>query len=118
MRMKICPECGKPISYNYYFGAYICNDCDWEQPINYAPKEKKVATTPSAETSLVLLPVCTNCGKVIDNLEYNIEAYHTPSKNYLSTINFTPGCCPFCGQEISNISCENKFLNFFNSMRR
>ena len=116
MKMKICPKCGKPISYNYYFGAYICNDCDWEQPINYAPKEKKVATTPSAETSLVLLPVCTNCGKVIDNLEYNIEAYHTPSKNYLSTINFTPGCCPFCGQEISNISCENKFLDFFNSM--
>ena len=32
MKMKICPKCGKPISYNYYFGAYICNDCDWEQP--------------------------------------------------------------------------------------
>lgn len=28
--MKICPKCGKVVSYNSYFGAYICTDCDWE----------------------------------------------------------------------------------------
>lgn len=28
--MKICPKCGKVISYNSYFGAYICTDCKWE----------------------------------------------------------------------------------------
>ncbi len=28
--MKICPKCGKVVSYNSYFGAYICTECDWE----------------------------------------------------------------------------------------
>lgn len=31
MKIKICPKCNKPISYNSYFGAYICNDCGWEK---------------------------------------------------------------------------------------
>lgn len=28
--MKICPICGKVVSYNSYFGAYICTNCNWE----------------------------------------------------------------------------------------
>ena len=28
--MKVCPKCGKVIGFNSYFGAYICNDCGWE----------------------------------------------------------------------------------------
>lgn len=28
--MKICPNCGKVLSYNSYFGAYICSNCKWE----------------------------------------------------------------------------------------
>lgn len=28
--MKICPICGKVVSFNSYFGAYICNNCFWE----------------------------------------------------------------------------------------
>lgn len=28
--MKICPICGKVLSYNSYFGAYICTNCNWE----------------------------------------------------------------------------------------
>lgn len=28
--MRICPKCGKVVSYNSYFGAYICSDCGWE----------------------------------------------------------------------------------------
>lgn len=28
--MKICPKCGKAVSYNSYFGAYICGYCYWE----------------------------------------------------------------------------------------
>lgn len=28
--MKICPKCGKVVSYNSYFGAYICGGCNWE----------------------------------------------------------------------------------------
>lgn len=32
--MKICPECGRLISYNSYFGAYICENCKWEDASN------------------------------------------------------------------------------------
>jgi len=28
--MKICPKCGKVLSFNSYFGAYICTNCNWE----------------------------------------------------------------------------------------
>ncbi|MCM1227048.1 MAG: hypothetical protein NC320_06425 [Clostridium sp.] len=28
--MKVCPECGKVIGFNSYFGAYICDGCGWE----------------------------------------------------------------------------------------
>ena len=28
--MKICPNCGKVLAYNSYFGAYICSNCNWE----------------------------------------------------------------------------------------
>jgi hypothetical protein len=28
--MKVCPKCGKIVSYNSYFGAYICDNCNWE----------------------------------------------------------------------------------------
>lgn len=29
--MKICPNCGRVLSYNSYFGAYICDACSWEE---------------------------------------------------------------------------------------
>ena len=25
--MKLCPKCGSLVSYNLYFGAYICSKC-------------------------------------------------------------------------------------------
>lgn len=28
--MKVCPKCGNIVSYNSYFGAYICDNCNWE----------------------------------------------------------------------------------------
>lgn len=28
--MKVCPNCGKVIGFNSYFGAYICENCKWE----------------------------------------------------------------------------------------
>lgn len=28
--MKVCPHCGEIVTYNSYFGAYICNKCGWE----------------------------------------------------------------------------------------
>ena len=32
--MKICPKCGKVLSYNSYFGGYICGECKWENAEN------------------------------------------------------------------------------------
>lgn len=29
--MKRCPKCGKMVSYNSYFGGYICDGCNWEK---------------------------------------------------------------------------------------
>jgi len=31
--LVVCPNCGKVISYNYYFHSYIC-DCGYEHKIN------------------------------------------------------------------------------------
>lgn len=31
--MKVCPKCGKIANYNSYFGAYLCECCDWEERI-------------------------------------------------------------------------------------
>lgn len=28
--MIVCPNCGKVLSYNSYFGGYICTNCEWE----------------------------------------------------------------------------------------
>ena len=28
--MKVCPNCGEVIGYNSYFGAFICENCKWE----------------------------------------------------------------------------------------
>lgn len=37
--MKICPECGRVLSFNSYFGTYICDRCGWEhnsEPPNFS----------------------------------------------------------------------------------
>lgn len=31
--MKVCPKCGNIVSYNSYFGAYICDNCNWENTV-------------------------------------------------------------------------------------
>lgn len=28
--VRICPKCSNVVSFNSYFGAYICNCCNWE----------------------------------------------------------------------------------------
>ena len=28
--MKVCPSCGRVVSYNSYFGTYLCANCNWE----------------------------------------------------------------------------------------
>lgn len=37
--MKICPKCGKVVSFNSYFGVYLCSNCDWE----YSPVHNKLS---------------------------------------------------------------------------
>ncbi len=38
--MKVCPSCGKVIGFNSYFGAYICDDCRWEDDAFYLERIK------------------------------------------------------------------------------
>lgn len=33
----VCPECKNLVYFNSYFGAYICENCDWEDA-SYAKK--------------------------------------------------------------------------------
>ena len=38
--MKVCPKCGKVVAYNSYFGAYMCSDCDWEERVSGAFRDR------------------------------------------------------------------------------
>lgn len=38
--MKLCPRCGGLATYNSYFGAYICQECYWED--NSPSKERTI----------------------------------------------------------------------------
>lgn len=31
--LRMCMNCGEPVSFNSHFHAYICNNCFWESPI-------------------------------------------------------------------------------------
>lgn len=46
--MKICPKCGKVLSYNSYFGAYICDNCNWEDKIRTVQKTQIFRYTDSS----------------------------------------------------------------------
>lgn len=35
--VKVCPKCGSLVYFNSYFGAYICESCEWEDN-SYAKK--------------------------------------------------------------------------------
>ncbi len=35
--VRICPKCGNLVYFNSYFGAYICESCEWEDA-SYAKK--------------------------------------------------------------------------------
>lgn len=28
--VKVCPKCGNLVYFNSYFGAFICESCEWE----------------------------------------------------------------------------------------
>ena len=38
--MKICPNCVRVLSYNSYFGDYICDACSWEEVSKGTKKTK------------------------------------------------------------------------------
>ena len=46
--MKICPKCGKVLSYHSYFGAYICDNCNWEDKIRTVQKTQIFRYTDSS----------------------------------------------------------------------
>lgn len=45
--VKVCPECGSLVYFNYYFGAYICEDCEWEDA-SYAKNRDSYCITSSS----------------------------------------------------------------------
>lgn len=53
--MIVCPKCGKVVSYNSYFGAYICTVCNWEDASKGEKRNRGTAffyrTLPSKKAS-------------------------------------------------------------------
>ena len=43
--MKICPKCGRVVSYNSYFAAYRCENCDWEDNTNSLKRASNTIST-------------------------------------------------------------------------
>ncbi len=39
--MIICPKCGNVLTYNSYFGGYLCSNCNWENTRYYVVKCKQ-----------------------------------------------------------------------------
>lgn len=54
--MKICPKCGKVLSYNSYFGAYICNTCSWEDASQKQKRNKRAVSFYANNSKKVLRP--------------------------------------------------------------
>lgn len=45
----VCPECKKLVYFNSYFGAYICDNCGWEDD-SYAKKRDSYVVILEAKT--------------------------------------------------------------------
>ena len=41
--MRVCPKCGGVATYNSYFGAYLCEKCDWQENIRNQPKKIRIS---------------------------------------------------------------------------
>ena len=58
--MIVCPKCGKVIGFNSYFGAYICEECEWEdatynkERVDYFVKKRDENQKFKNEISLLL----------------------------------------------------------------
>lgn len=53
--MKICPKCGNVLSFNSYFGAYICANCTWEDARIGTLRNKGINVCASQSKRIVLL---------------------------------------------------------------
>lgn len=66
--MKMCPKCGKIVSYNSYFGAFICGNCNWEDcpraRLSVTARNISKSTSSSRKhpvsAKMALIKVCTN----------------------------------------------------------
>lgn len=47
--VMVCPECKKLVYFNSYFGAYICENCGWEDD-SYAKERDSYVTTAKTQT--------------------------------------------------------------------
>jgi len=61
--MKVCPKCGKVIGFNSYFGAYICENCEWEddtysrERVEYCTKKKIEIQKEKKEIKMLLATI-------------------------------------------------------------
>lgn len=100
MELKLCPKCKKyTASYNSYFNAYICNNCDYFKPLRHTTYwvwyEDWTSSTPDGPTECLDAGwYCSNC-KWSPNQEFDIE-FDTPEDKPKFKY------CPNCGLSIKN----------------
>lgn len=54
--VRICPKCGSLVYFNSYFGAYICENCEWEDA-SYAKRRDSYCAMSEYRVSISNRPV-------------------------------------------------------------
>ena len=55
--MIICPKCGEVLTYNSYFGGYLCNNCSWENVSYNIVRHHPIIKLASSATKISLKKV-------------------------------------------------------------
>lgn len=50
--VRVCPKCGSLVYFNSYFGAYICESCEWEDA-SYAKRRASCGKKSSVAESRI-----------------------------------------------------------------
>lgn len=60
-QLKMCPKCGKIVSYKAFFSQYMCDRCGW---MGYIEENKKESNSDRLLRELFLDKICNNynCG--------------------------------------------------------
>lgn len=71
--VRVCPKCGNLVYFNSYFGAYICENCEWEDA-TYAKKRDAYCVLSSMQ---------------IDAAAYKEKAYYVADNQKINCFSYS-----------------------------